>query len=200
MFNGNSSKTTKILYEEIGQVTRDAVEHIRTVTSLNADRQALFALTNEVLSISSWLNILYEFNPVKPCMESISSILNHDQKIDSSSFTEEIIQNLKGSVEFQNVSFSYSSRPHIQVLNNFCLSIPAGKKMALVAQEPVLFNDTTKAHLTFGLEHGTSEAEITSAATLANAHDFIINLPQGYDTLVGGRGMQLSGGQKQGLP
>ncbi|CAH9069562.1 unnamed protein product [Cuscuta epithymum] len=70
------------------------------------------------------------------------------------------------------------------------------QQMGLVSQEPVLFNDTIRANIAYGKE-GASEAEITSAAELANAHNFISALQQGYDTTVGERGVQLSGGQKQ---
>ncbi|KAI3440973.1 uncharacterized protein J3R85_003014 [Psidium guajava] len=71
------------------------------------------------------------------------------------------------------------------------------QQMGLVSQEPVLFNDTIRANIAYGKDGGATEAEILSASELANAHKFISSLQQGYDTLVGERGVQLSGGQKQ---
>ncbi|XXG76266.1 hypothetical protein AAC387_Pa08g0649 [Persea americana] len=71
------------------------------------------------------------------------------------------------------------------------------QQMGLVSQEPVLFNDTIRANISYGKEGGATEAEILAAAEFANAHKFISSLQQGYDTLVGERGVQLSGGQKQ---
>ncbi|KAJ8632463.1 hypothetical protein MRB53_025799 [Persea americana] len=71
------------------------------------------------------------------------------------------------------------------------------QQMGLVSQEPVLFNDTIRANISYGKEGGATEAEILTAAQFANAHKFISSLQQGYDTLVGERGVQLSGGQKQ---
>ncbi|KAK7388088.1 hypothetical protein VNO78_22893 [Psophocarpus tetragonolobus] len=71
------------------------------------------------------------------------------------------------------------------------------QQMGLVSQEPVLFNDTIRANIAYGKSGDTTEAEIIAAAELANAHNFISSLKQGYDTLVGERGIQLSGGQKQ---
>lgn len=68
--------------------------------------------------------------------------------------------------------------------------------IALVTQEPFLFNDTVRRNILFGKLDATDE-EIETAARLANAHDFVVDLPQGYDTLVGERGVKLSGGQKQ---
>uniref|UniRef100_M0ZZZ5 Multidrug/pheromone exporter, MDR family, ABC transporter family n=2 Tax=Solanum tuberosum TaxID=4113 RepID=M0ZZZ5_SOLTU len=69
--------------------------------------------------------------------------------------------------------------------------------MGLVSQEPILFNDTIRANIAYGKESDATEAEILAAAELANAHNFISGLQQGYETVVGERGIQLSGGQKQ---
>ncbi|KAL3714525.1 hypothetical protein ACJRO7_006443 [Eucalyptus globulus] len=71
------------------------------------------------------------------------------------------------------------------------------QQMGLVSQEPVLFNDTIRANIAYGKDGEATEAEILAASELANAHKFISSLQQGYDTLVGERGVQLSGGQKQ---
>ncbi|XP_058077338.1 ABC transporter B family member 11-like [Magnolia sinica] len=71
------------------------------------------------------------------------------------------------------------------------------RQMGLVSQEPVLFNDTIRANVAYGKEGNVTEAEILAAAESANAHNFISGLQQGYDALVGERGVQLSGGQKQ---
>jgi ABC-type multidrug transport system fused ATPase/permease subunit len=70
------------------------------------------------------------------------------------------------------------------------------RHIALVTQEPFLFNDTVRQNILFG-RLDASDEEIETAARLANAHEFIMDLPQGYDTLVGERGVKLSGGQKQ---
>nr|ASM90198.1 multidrug resistance 16 [Sesuvium portulacastrum] len=71
------------------------------------------------------------------------------------------------------------------------------QQMGLVSQEPVLFNDTIRANIAYGKGGNATEAEIIAAAEMANAHKFISSLQQGYDTVVGERGIQLSGGQKQ---
>ncbi|XP_050237901.1 ABC transporter B family member 21-like [Mercurialis annua] len=71
------------------------------------------------------------------------------------------------------------------------------QQMGLVSQEPVLFNDTIRANIAYGKDGNATEAEIIAASQLANAHEFISSLQQGYDTLVGERGVMLSGGQKQ---
>uniref|UniRef100_A0A7N0UXW8 Uncharacterized protein n=2 Tax=Kalanchoe fedtschenkoi TaxID=63787 RepID=A0A7N0UXW8_KALFE len=71
------------------------------------------------------------------------------------------------------------------------------QQMGLVSQEPVLFNDSVRVNIAYGKGGRATEAEVLAAAQLANAHTFISALQQGYDTMVGERGIQLSGGQKQ---
>lgn len=65
-----------------------------------------------------------------------------------------------------------------------------------VNQEPILFNDTIFNNIAFGVEHATRE-QVIEAAKIANAHEFIMEKEQGYDTNIGDRGMKLSGGQRQ---
>lgn len=68
--------------------------------------------------------------------------------------------------------------------------------MGIVTQESILFNDTVYNNITFGTRQYSKEQVIT-AAKIANAHDFIMALPNGYDTSIGDRGNKLSGGMKQ---
>ncbi len=68
--------------------------------------------------------------------------------------------------------------------------------MGNVNQEAILFNDTFRNNITFGVDNATDE-EVEAAARIANAHDFIIETENGYDTNIGDRGCRLSGGQRQ---
>ncbi|KAG8383258.1 hypothetical protein BUALT_Bualt05G0165700 [Buddleja alternifolia] len=151
--------------------------------------------------------------------------------------------NLKGKIEFNNVFFSYPSRPEQMIFEGLSLKIEAGKTMALVgesgsgkstviglierfydpikgsiliddydiksynlrelrshialvSQEPALFAGTIYENIVYGRD-GATEAEIMEAAVLANAHEFISSMKDGYETNCGERGVQLSGGQKQ---
>ncbi|HYW73525.1 MAG TPA: ABC transporter transmembrane domain-containing protein [Pyrinomonadaceae bacterium] len=72
------------------------------------------------------------------------------------------------------------------------------RQIALVTQETVLFNDTVRYNITYGRPNATQD-EIEEAARTAFAHDFILELPNGYDTIIGERGTFLSGGQRQRL-
>ncbi|MBC7689974.1 MAG: ABC transporter ATP-binding protein [Aquabacterium sp.] len=70
------------------------------------------------------------------------------------------------------------------------------KQMSIVTQEPVLFNDTIANNIALGNVNATIE-DITQAAKIANAHSFIVNKEDGYNTNIGDRGMKLSGGERQ---
>jgi ABC-type multidrug transport system fused ATPase/permease subunit len=68
-------------------------------------------------------------------------------------------------------------------------------EVAYVAQEAFLFDDTVRGNIAFGVL--ADDEEVVAAAQLAGAHEFILELPQGYDTILGERGTSLSGGQRQ---
>ncbi|CAF4122324.1 unnamed protein product [Adineta steineri] len=149
----------------------------------------------------------------------------------------------RGEVVFNNVSFSYPTRPTVQVLHNLSFVVEAGKTIALVgasgsgkstcvqlllafydlssgkieidghsisdfnieqlrqsigvvSQEPILFATSIYENIRLGNENAT-QSDIEEAAQQANAHQFIERLPQKYETLVGERGVHLSGGEKQ---
>ncbi|XP_027088760.2 ABC transporter B family member 9 [Coffea arabica] len=183
-------------------------------------------------------------NKVSALASSLYNIFDSKETNGSSSTTGMTLKNLRGDLEFQNVSFSYPSRPNVQILKDVSLNISPGKavvfvgesgngkstlislverfydvksgcilldaidirnynlkwlrqQIALVSQEPILFKDTIRRNITYGRQEDTTEDEIVAAAKLANAHNFISALPQGYNTHVGECGAQLSGGQKQ---
>ncbi|HEV2905648.1 MAG TPA: ABC transporter ATP-binding protein, partial [Pyrinomonadaceae bacterium] len=72
------------------------------------------------------------------------------------------------------------------------------KQIAIVTQETILFNDTVRYNITYG-RPAANDDEMHDAARTALAHDFIMDLPEGYDTIIGERGTFLSGGQRQRL-
>ena len=149
-----------------------------------------------------------------------------------------------GDIVFENVSFSYPSRPGQLVLDGVSLTIPSNTTTALVGssgagkstvvsllqrfydinqgritvdghdlksldltwlrqhvgyvqQEPHLFGLTIRENMLYGVDRDVSQVELEAAAIDAHAHDFIKEMTDGYDTLVGERGVQLSGGQRQ---
>lgn len=72
------------------------------------------------------------------------------------------------------------------------------EQISIVTQEPILFNNTIASNILLGKQDATDE-EVTEAARVANAHDFIINKEENYNTIVGDRGTKLSGGERQRL-
>ncbi|KAK6239564.1 hypothetical protein QUC31_005033 [Theobroma cacao] len=206
--------------------------------------QVFFALTIAAVAITQSSSFGSDSSKAKTAAASIFSIIDQKSKIDPGDESGVTLENVKGEIELCHVSFKYPLRPDIQIFQDLCLAIPAGKtvalvgesgsgkstvisllqrfydlgsghitldgveiqklqlkwlrqQMGLVSQEPVLFNDTIRANIAYGKGGNATEAEILAAAELANAHKFISSLQQGYDTVVGERGVQLSGGQKQ---
>ncbi len=70
------------------------------------------------------------------------------------------------------------------------------EQIAIVTQQTILFNDTVRNNIAYG-SFDRSENEVIAAARAANAHEFIQNLPEGYDTIIGEQGVKLSGGERQ---
>jgi subfamily B ATP-binding cassette protein MsbA len=80
------------------------------------------------------------------------------------------------------------------------IKLPSLRRLTgIVSQDTVLFNDTVRSNIAYGAEGQYSDEQIRGAAEAANAHQFISELPQGYDTILGERGTRLSGGQRQRL-
>jgi subfamily B ATP-binding cassette protein MsbA len=78
------------------------------------------------------------------------------------------------------------------------LKLPSLRHLTgIVSQDTVLFNDTVRANIAYGAGVKYSQQQIEAAARAANAHQFITELPKGYDTVLGERGTRLSGGQRQ---
>jgi len=78
------------------------------------------------------------------------------------------------------------------------ITVPALRALTgIVSQETVIFNDTVRANIAYGRAGVYTDAQVEAAARAANAHEFICELPAGYDTILGERGARLSGGQRQ---
>jgi subfamily B ATP-binding cassette protein MsbA len=91
-----------------------------------------------------------------------------------------------------------SGRVTIDGIDTRAIRLPSLRRlMGIVSQETVIFNDTVRSNIAYGMADRFTEAQIESAARAANAHTFISELPHGYDTLLGERGARLSGGQRQ---
>jgi len=173
--------------------------------------------------------------------ERVIEILDTENHLEDNR-SSQILESFEKEVRFENISFKYKDD---YVLKNFSLTIPKGKKIALVGQsgsgkstlanlitrfwdvnegkitidgidikdvtthslrkqmgivtqDSILFNDNIANNISLGIENPSHE-KIVEAAKIANAHDFIMDTPEQYESPVGDSGGMLSGGQKQRL-
>ena len=206
-------------------------DFLRFILLLFSLFQPLKNLTNVVNELQ---NGLASADRVFAIMDIKSDIQDVDNAVE--------VDDLKNSLSFDNVSFSYGDEKD-KVLNNINFQINKGEILALVGpsgagkstlvdliprfydtlggsikidgkdikelkinslrslmgivtQETFLFDDSVKANIAYGVEN-ISDDKIKDAAIAANAHEFIKELPDGYNTIIGERGVSLSGGQKQ---
>lgn len=181
-------------------------------------------------SLGSGLSNVKYFSEASAAAERIREVIKRVPKIDSDNLEGQILQNVSGEVEFRHTAFAYPSRPESVIFEDFNLTIPSGKtvalvggsgsgkstviallqrfydplggeilldgvaidklqlkwlrwQMGLVSQEPALFATSIKENILFGKEDASME-EVIEAAKASNAHNFITQLPQGYDTQV----------------
>ena len=198
----------------------------------------LFSLFQPLKNLTNVVNELQNGLASADRVFSIMDIKSDIQDIDNAAE----INDLKNSLSFDNVSFSYGDEKD-KVLSNINFKINKGEILALVGpsgagkstlvdliprfydtlsgsikidgkdikelkinslrslmgivtQETFLFDDSVKANIAYGVEN-ISDDKIKDAAIAANAHEFIKDLPDGYNTIIGERGVSLSGGQKQ---
>ncbi|KAG5939477.1 hypothetical protein E4U59_003067 [Claviceps monticola] len=212
----------------------------------------LFSVAIAAMSMTVLAPYSVEFTRAATGAAQMFALIDRQSTIDPFNESGEQPSEVIGNIELTNVDFAYPSRPGVKVLDNFFLSVPAGKVTALVGQsgsgkstivglierwynvcsgdvkldgrsitalntnwlrrnvrlvqqEPVLFQGSVFDNIRHGLV-GTEWqdapmdvqlAKVQEAARLAFAHDFISELPEGYETQIGQRGGLLSGGQKQ---
>ncbi|KAL0479356.1 ATP-binding cassette, subfamily B (MDR/TAP), member [Acrasis kona] len=201
--------------------------------------------SNMVVAIFSMSLAMMELDALFKAIASSKELLKIIKRKPQLSLGNKTIEGgMRGEIEFNNVCFSYPTRPGAKILKKFSLKIDKGQHVALVGesgcgkstitgllerfydtnrgnikidgvnireinldwlhrniaivtQEPVLFATSIKNNITYALSGETSMEQIQQAAKAANAHDFIMSLPNNYDTVIGERGVSLSGGQKQ---
>ncbi|KAH7415620.1 hypothetical protein KP509_14G054100 [Ceratopteris richardii] len=204
---------------------------------------AVFAAIIGGMSLGQAMSNVTAFANGKTAAYNIFQLINKPAKKGDLNDDGKRLPDVKGDIELRHVKFSYPSRPDVVIFEDFSLSIPAGRTIALVGgsgsgkstvvslierfydplggeilldgidirtlqlrwlrdqiglvnQEPALFATSILGNILYGKE-GATQMEVVEAAKAANAHSFISELPNGYNTEVGDRGVTLSGGQRQ---
>jgi len=184
--------------------------------------------------------MLPEFERATTSADRVFEVLDSEPELESDERTAEMPQ-IKGRVEFENVTFGYE--PDEPVLRDMNFVVEPGemiglvghsgagkttlinlvchfykaedgrvlidgidlaevkvetlrRQIGIVSQDPFLFSGTIAENIAYGKPDAT-EREVVAAAMAANAHEFILKFPEGYDTLVGERGARVSGGERQ---
>ena len=216
---------------------------LKKVISLGDLLTFLLYINNLIDPVKKLINFTEQFQNGITGFDRFMEILDIEPDIQDKKGAKEL-KDVKGDIEFQNVSFKYEGT-NFDIFTNLNLNVKAGEYIALVGssgvgkttmcsliprfyeasegnvlidgknvkdvtqkslrrnigivqQDVYLFAGTVLDNIRYGKLDATEE-EIIQAAKNANAHDFIMSLPEGYDTYIGQRGTKLSGGQKQRL-
>ena len=180
-----------------GIASSDRVFSILDVELDNKDKDSVSNISNFNSSIK-FDNVSFTYESAKnPALKNINFEINKGEYVAligksgaGKSTTIDLIMRFfnpqEGSIQFDNINLKDISKQSIR------------KQIGIVPQDIILFNDTVKSNISYGIENPSID-DIKKAAEAANAIDFINELPEGFDTIVGERGSKLSGGQKQRL-
>ncbi|CAD5210027.1 unnamed protein product [Bursaphelenchus okinawaensis] len=192
----------------------------------------------------TFYNLNYVFSGLMESVGASRKVFEYMHKEPEIAYNGTIQKPVEGSIKFEDVSFSYPTRPNSEVLKSLNMTINPGEtcalvgpsgagkssiialleyfyeigkgritldgvdikdyahrfyhqQVSLVSQEPTLYSGSIRYNILYGCEEWATDTDMIEAAKLANAHDFISELDEGYDTKCGEKGVQMSGGQKQ---
>jgi ATP-binding cassette, subfamily B, bacterial len=139
--------------------------------------------------------VAFGYDPERPVLEDIDLEIEPGQNVAVIGHTGSGKTTLTALVpRFYDVT---SGRLEIDGVDVRDIKLPSLRRaIAVISQDPFLFSTTVRENIAFGAPDATDE-EVEHAARLAQAHEFVAELPQGYDTVIGERGITLSGGQRQ---
>jgi ATP-binding cassette, subfamily B, bacterial len=141
-------------------------------------------------------NVGFEYEPGKPVLENISFTVKPGQVVallgSTGSGKTSLVNLLPRFHEYTSGQILLDGVPLNRYPRRFLR-----QHIGIVEQEPFLFSRTLRENITYGVGRQVSQEEVEAAARAAAVHDVIMGFPEGYNTLVGERGVTLSGGQKQ---
>jgi ABC-type multidrug transport system fused ATPase/permease subunit len=140
-------------------------------------------------------HVAFGYDPAAPVLKDVTFVVEAGQKVGVVGTTGGGKSTVAGLIpRFYDVDGGHVLIDGVDVMQYTKESLRS--QVGFVLQDTVLFHGTIKTNIAYG-RAGASDAQIVEAAKLANAHNFISAMPQGYDTLVGERGLTVSGGQRQ---
>ncbi|NLN71040.1 MAG: ABC transporter ATP-binding protein [Chloroflexi bacterium] len=183
------TSTGMVSYKRVAELLKEQREPL-----LEGDYQAKDNVTGEII----FKDVCFEYEPGHPVLNKVSFNCNPGDVIallGSTGSGKTTLVNLlprfydptSGLITLDGVDITRYPRKYLR------------SQIGIVEQEPFLFSRTIRENITYGVQRTVSEEEVIQAAQFAAVHDVIISFPNGYDTLVGERGVTLSGGQKQRL-
>ncbi|TPP58188.1 Multidrug resistance protein 1 [Fasciola gigantica] len=212
------SKMESVAYADAGAIAGEVLSAIRTVVAFGGEEQEHKRYVDKLgeaekvgikkssaigcgtIALGSAMPNLEFFAIARASAVPIFETIDRIPPIDKEAGGKQLPA-VTGDIEFRNVSFIYESRPDVTIFINGTEIRQLDlfwyrSQLGVVQQEPVLFAGTVAENITMGYLNATRE-QIEEAAKLANAHEFIMKLPEGYDTWIAEGGGSMSGGQKQ---
>ena len=185
------------VYREIRRSLTDMEEmfqlsHVSSAISSNSNSPALDATKSSI----EFKNVTFGYTEDKVILKNISFTLEHGQKLAI------VGTSGSGKTTISRLLFRFYDIDHGTILINnqdiSKVSLHSLRSMiGIVPQDTVLFNDTIEYNIVYGCQNTVTKEDVIQVAKTASIHDFIMSLDKQYDTIVGERGLKLSGGEKQ---
>lgn len=184
----------------IVQMSTASVSYGRVATVIEEKREPLsagsYSPAGDVRGEIEFDNVCFEYEPEDPVLQEVTFTVSPGQVIalmGSTGSGKSSLVNLlprfyeytSGSLKLDGIELESYPRRYLR------------SQLGIVEQEPFLFSRTIRQNITYGVEREVTDAEVQEAAEAAEIHEVILGFPNGYNTLVGERGVTLSGGQKQ---
>jgi ATP-binding cassette, subfamily B, bacterial len=184
----------------ITELSKSFVSFNRIIEILNTEKEdlhtGLIRRDKKIKGEIEFQNLTFEYNKNLPVLRNISFICKPGEKIAlvgaTGSGKSTLVNLLPRNYKYSNGSILLDG----ELIDNYSRHF-LRKNIGIVEQEPFLFSTTIKENISYSLDREVSMEEIIKAAKAAAIHDSIIDFPDGYETMVGEKGVSLSGGQKQ---
>ena len=184
----------------ISKLSTTAVSYRRVISIINEEQEDLHAGVGEdrVRGEIQFREVSFSYDPEVPVLNNITFSCRSGERIallgEPGSGKTSLVNLLPRFYDYTSGILKIDGSPIESYSRHFLR-----QQIGIVEQEPFLFSTDIRSNITYGVNREVTQEEIISAAKAAAIHESIVSFPNGYDTLVGERGVTLSGGQKQRL-